>query len=331
MIKKGVVMDHWNQYWNSPGVLNSFSEGLSNEGYRGTIHKTWQSLLSELKSGSRVLDLGCGNGGLALLATEVSLVESKNFKIDAADAATINPVQQFHKQPAIARKLESITFHSEMPAENLGFEDHSLDAVISQFGFEYSDRKKSIKEVNRVLKQGGVFGAICHNASSAITEECRAGAEFIDHLLNHTPVFPLTEVILTLAEQAIPQLGDKGFQEYKIYRVQRNSVMWIIEQFRKQFNNAGHKVWLDEVEGRIQTVLDKLDSKHLPDIRRFLGFHYEQLSGQQKRIGEQASVALSEKDIEQLKLEFKTNGLSLNTAEIALEEGVTGWLLTATK
>ncbi|RUO67124.1 class I SAM-dependent methyltransferase [Idiomarina ramblicola] len=324
-------MDHWNQYWNSPGVLNSFAEGESNEGYRGTVHKTWQSLLSDLNKGSRILDLGCGNGGLALLATEVSDAENKSFKIEAADAASIDPVQQFQQQPAIAKKLEKITFHSDMPAEQLKFEDGSLDAVVSQFGFEYSDSKKSITEINRVLKKGGVFGAVCHNSNSAITEECRAGAEFIDHLLNHTPVFPLTEVILTLAEQAIPQLGDKGFQEYKIYRVQRNSVMWIIQTLRKQFNSAGHKVWLDEVEGRIQTVFNNLDSKHLTDIRRFLGFHYEQLNGQQKRIQEQANVALSEKDIEQLTSEFKTHGLNLNATEIALEEGVTGWLLTATK
>lgn len=324
-------MDHWSQYWNSPGVLNSFAEGKNNQGYRGAVHKTWQSLLSELKDGSRVLDLGCGNGGLALLATELSYAENKNLKIEAADAATIDPVQQFKIQPTIAKKLESITFHREMPAEHLGFKDHSLDAVISQFGFEYSDRKKSIKEINRVLKKGGVFAAICHNANSAITDECRAGAEFIDHLLNHTPVFPLTEAILTLAEQAIPQLGDKGFQEYKIYRVQRNSVMWIIQQLRKQFNSAGHQVWLDEVEERIHTVFDKLDSKHLSDIHRFLGFHYEQLSSQQKRIEEQANVALSEKDTQQLKSDFKTQGLSLNTAEIALEEGVTGWLITAIK
>lgn len=325
-------MEHWSEYWNNPGVLNSFAEGGQRKGYQGTVTRTWQSLLSDLEPNSSILDIGSGNGGLSILAFEVSEAENKNFRITATDSAKIDPVKQFEHQPNIVKKLKEISFFGETPTENLQqFEENSFDAVVSQFGFEYTNFDKSIPEIVRVLKKGGQFGAICHNSDSAIVSDCKAGCEFLDYILTQTPIFPLTEVILQLAEEALPQLGDKAFQDYKIYTVQRNSVLWCVQHLKTEFHGEAYAHWLSDLEYRIKSVFDNLTSKRLHDIRRFLRFHYEQLNNQKNRIEEQVRAALSESDIENLKTLASQSGLSLNAANLSLEEDVQGWLLTATK
>ncbi|WP_289117273.1 class I SAM-dependent methyltransferase [uncultured Idiomarina sp.] len=325
-------MEHWSEYWNNPGVLNSFTEGEQGKGYQGTVTRTWQSLLSDLQPGSNILDIGSGNGGLAVLALGVSEAENKNFKITATDAAKIDPVKQFAHQPNIAEKLKKISFYGQTPTEDLQqFEDSSFDAVVSQFGFEYTNFEKSVPEIIRTLKKGGQFGAVCHSSNSAIVDDCKAGYEFLDYLLTQTPIFPLTEVILLLAEEALPQLGDEAFQDYKIYKVQRNSVLWCVQHLKTEFRGEGYAHWLEDLEHRIKSVFDNLTNKRLGDIRRFLRFHYDQLNNQKVRIKEQAQAALNETEIEQLKALFSQNGLSLNAAQLSLEENVQGWLLTATK
>lgn len=325
-------MEHWNAYWSTPGVLNSFSEGVQGRSYRGTIARTWTDLLETLEPESRLLDLASGNGGLALLAAEVSHKYNKKFCITAADAANIDPVSQFQNEPELRKQLQNIKFYGNLPAEDLRqFSQKPFTAIISQFGFEYTQFEQSIPEIARALKQKGVFAAICHNSESSIVADCVIGSDFLNYLFNHTPIFPLTDVTLALAEETLPQLGEDAFQDYQAYKVQRNSVLWAIRQLRTHFPMDTYTHWINDLESRINSVFDNLTLKRLGDIRRYLKFHYDQLNHQRLRIEEQSRVALDTSKIEVLAQLFSKEGLSLNYIPIQLEEGAKAWLLTATK
>lgn len=60
-----------------------------------------------------------------------------------------------------------------VPMEQLPFDDGSLQAVVSQFGFEYGDVAKVTKEIARVLAPNGQVGLIVHRGDGPILEHNR--------------------------------------------------------------------------------------------------------------------------------------------------------------
>jgi SAM-dependent methyltransferase len=63
--------------------------------------------------------------------------------------------------------------------ELLPFEEASFDAVVSQFGFEYSRTHKTAHQMARVLKPAGRFSFIVHHAQSSVVSANRASLDAI--------------------------------------------------------------------------------------------------------------------------------------------------------
>lgn len=322
-------MQHWNEYWQHAGVLNSFAEGKANQGYEGAIKAFWDDCFGELKSTAKILDVGTGNGALALLAVDFASANKKRFKVEGADAAAIEPSKNAKED--IAKSIAKITFHSETPAEKLPHEDGSLDAVISQFGFEYADNDKALAEIARVLNAKGKFTALVHHQDSDLTVSSQHGAEILDQVLHHSPLFPTTDVIIQLSVQALQQLGDQKFQEYSVYRILRNNVMWIIQQMRGQFPQQHHQVFLDDVQRRFEDVFRNIHTGRINQVAEYLRFNFNQLLAHMNRLVDQVKAAMSADDIAALTKLAEKHGLKLEAKALELEEGVKVWALHATK
>src|SRR3990172_8345601 len=106
-----------------------------------------------LKSGERVLDVGCGTGVLTRMAAKA-----------VGSAVGIDPAP---KMIDIARKnviIENSNAEFRLAViENFPFEDNSFDCVLSSFMIHHlpPDLKlKGLAEVHRVLKPGGRFLAV---------------------------------------------------------------------------------------------------------------------------------------------------------------------------
>lgn len=98
---------------------------------------------------SKVLDLGAGTGKFTkLLLPYCPLLKA------------VEPI------PEMRKKLKELLSDSEIlarNAENLPFEDESLDSVFVANAFHWFDAPKALKEIHRVLKPGGGLGLIWLN------------------------------------------------------------------------------------------------------------------------------------------------------------------------
>jgi SAM-dependent methyltransferase len=100
---------------------------------------------AQVRSGDRVLDIGCGTGVLARVAAEHVAAKSQVTGLD------LN-----HGMLAVARRLQPQVDWRQGDARTLPFADASYDVVMSQFALMYfSDRTAALKEMVRVLRPGG--------------------------------------------------------------------------------------------------------------------------------------------------------------------------------
>lgn len=176
----GVSVKHWDSYWLSTETLSSFAQSNHKDGYQGDVLYFWNAIFKEFQNSANLLDIGCGNGALAVLAEQYP----NEFKITAIDAAKIDPIKHFNNNEKVSISLNKIKFISQMHCENLSFDDSSFDYLISQFGIEYSDIKQSLPEANRVLKSGGEVIALVHHRNSFITQDCQQGIKVLSQFIS---------------------------------------------------------------------------------------------------------------------------------------------------
>jgi ubiquinone/menaquinone biosynthesis C-methylase UbiE len=107
---------------------------------------------AKVKPGDRVLDVACGAGAATLAAAERAGPSGHVVGLD------VNP-----EMLAVARSKPTLIEWVEAPAEAIPISDASFDAVISQFGLMFfSDKKKALAEMMRVLRPGGAMAiAVC--------------------------------------------------------------------------------------------------------------------------------------------------------------------------
>lgn len=111
--------------------------------------------LSEIKYGSRVLDLACGAGGQTFEA--LNRVGEKGYVV----AADISETMLHHiREKAGSMNLRNISLVNS-PAEDIDVEPGSFDAVICRLGLMlFVSPERVLSSVNRALKPGGRFAAV---------------------------------------------------------------------------------------------------------------------------------------------------------------------------
>jgi ubiquinone/menaquinone biosynthesis C-methylase UbiE len=103
---------------------------------------------ADLRAGSRVLDVACGNGNAALAAAH------RFCKVVGLDY--VPALLQRGRERAAAERLE-IDF-VEGDAEELPFPAESFDAALSTFGVMFApDQPRAARELTRVVRRGGTI------------------------------------------------------------------------------------------------------------------------------------------------------------------------------
>jgi len=118
-----------------------------------------QQILARSRKGSRVLDLCCGTGMLSLIA------HSAGAEISVADIS-----QKSVELACLIAKKNGVTISGKTAdAESLPFADDSFDLVTCAGSLSYFNHSKGLKEISRILTDGGYF--ICVDS------------------LNHNPIY----------------------------------------------------------------------------------------------------------------------------------------------
>ena len=168
----------WDRYWQADRIA-SCMDGAGQSNYDDRVAAGWRAFFRALPAGSQILDLCTGNGAVAVIAAEISAVHGKNFAITGIDLADINPRRFVSRLGVIAR---DVTFIGKTSCESLAFADGSFDAVVSQYGIEYSNLDLSLPEAVRVMAPGGKLRLFLHAKEGTVvasTKKAIADADFL--------------------------------------------------------------------------------------------------------------------------------------------------------
>ncbi len=176
----------WGKLWRA-GVLHSCSTAIDGN-YDGRIAAFWQACFDGVAAGHRIVDIGTGNGALALLAKQHAEARGIGFDIHGVDAADIDPP----RWASDAASFTGIVFHPRTRMDALPFDDGSVALVISQYAFEYSrPRDATLREVFRAIGPTGSAALLLHSADSLISLTARQQLAACELLFDETAILDL--------------------------------------------------------------------------------------------------------------------------------------------
>lgn len=177
-------LQHWENYYRG-GAIVSCPLGPG-PGYTQELRNAWVEFFSGLPEGARILDIGTGNGAIALIALETAAAAGRRCEIHGTDLAQIDPARDVRDG---ARLFTGIRFHAQVATEQLPFEASSFDAVSGQYALEYTIVDQALREIHRVLKPGGQAQFILHHAESIVAQKARETLLQSALVLDETKVF----------------------------------------------------------------------------------------------------------------------------------------------
>lgn len=180
---RDMSVEHWEAYYRG-GAIATCPMGPSSS-YTLELRELWLGFFSALDDGARILDVGTGNGAIALLAKEAATAAGMRFEIHGADLAAIDPPRHVPNGVAL---FDGIVFHPGMPAEHLDFPTGSVDAVSGQYSLEYTDVGKALAEVWRVLRPGGRGLFVLHHEQSVLIRNARESLKHAALVLEDTKI-----------------------------------------------------------------------------------------------------------------------------------------------
>ena len=220
----------WTRYWRT-GAAHSCA-GSYSPAYEGAIAEFWRAGFSSLPFGSRILDLGTGNGPLPKIV--VAMASRADLQCDAIDLAQVAPAWFSELR---SEDRARVRFHSGCSMEALPFDAATFDMVVSQWGLEYSNLEVSTAEVLRVLAPGGRVQLLLHHVDALPVTLAVHEVAHLQWLLHDSPSLESVEHMLEpMALAATPQGRSKLMQDPQANQVkaafnaQQDAISLRIEQ-----------------------------------------------------------------------------------------------------
>lgn len=155
--------DPWGDFWaiNARGGAGSGGNGCLPQRWAAierVLSAQWQGFADIVAQGADVLDLATGDGRV------MGWMRARRPDLECIGVDL---------SPSLPPPPEGTQSRAGIAMEALPFEDGSMGAVVSQFGFEYGSVAKVTAEIARVLAPGGRVGLIVHRGDGPILEHNR--------------------------------------------------------------------------------------------------------------------------------------------------------------
>ncbi|MEW6996658.1 class I SAM-dependent methyltransferase [Colwelliaceae bacterium BS250] len=305
------MSNYWSQYWRQ-GHLTSFGDDIK-DNYIGALKQVWLAEFAQVTNEHQVLDLATGNGALIGLLYD-NKADGDYPSIDGIDLAEIQ----------ISAELLNVStktrFSGGVNCENLSFADHSQDLIISQFGIEYANFSKALKEVARVLKPDGRCQFICHHPLSIIVKPNQ-------DILRQSIAIQSSNGGLAIVKQLVKQLQlhGKGSVPSEKSRMKLNKFI------EKQTRADDVAFQATNFTALVRTVMNNLNDKAL-QLSIMNEFEAE-LKGSIQRLGDLIQACLSPARIKSFNKACQDSGLQINKFEPIkdAENCILGWQINITK
>jgi ubiquinone/menaquinone biosynthesis C-methylase UbiE len=302
----------WDRYWEQ-GLLHSCANAFAGN-YEGPIDARWRGWFAALPPGSRVVDIGTGNGAIAAIAASVSREQGTELEIHGVDLADIDPMRTVADAATV---LSGIVFHPRTSAAQMPFEEASVDAVCGQYALEYTPVEDVLSELARVLKPGGRAGFIIHHTASVILETTRAD-------LAHTDLILGKKGVLEAADRMLKRMDTAG-----------------ADAARAAFNKAAAGVTaaiqgtrypdlLQSLLGHLGQILEGVRTQQPKDLRRQVAGLRREVEANRVRLLDLAGAAMDGPQMADLVESLTARGFAAATPELIRHDPqrLMGWWMS---
>lgn len=317
--------ENWSRYWETAerrGQGTSFLDGRL-----PAVEAFWSACLHEHEAATTWLDLCSGNG--ATVRTWLDILGMRtSHRLVAVDAAVLRWTW-LDGHPAANR----IQLLDQTQAESIPLPNGHIDAVLSQFGFEYTDHRATLDELARLLRPGGVFCAVLHHADSQPLQI--AGAE-----LGHMDWLEEPEGWWTTALKMIEPLHHSRTEAGRQQLSQDPSANELLRRFNelkaqaqaRSESGRGADILQDTAQVIDQCFKATLQGQSPADVREAAASWSKALADNRFRLMELQAAALAGTDWMDLKAALSSAGFeNIAVQELRDEHGLWGWGLTTKK
>jgi len=313
----------WSVFWHS----NQLHSCMPVEEGHNILAPVWRDYFQALPPGATILDLGTGNGSLAVQAVSVSESKPLPFSIHGVDLADIDP----SRYVASADKLlAQVKFHPRTAMEHLPFDAESFDAIGSQYAIEYSNIKESVGEVFRVLKPGGRVRFLLHANDGVLKDRCRQQYEQAQTILA-SDLFPATTELLAALIEAETMNTQAAIQEAEVLILRVKNVFDVLQE---KFSDEEDRSLIDNLFAAVRSLPGLRKSHNLQALTKMSEDIQLLLRAQAKRLLAMQQAALDDIKVnemaEQLRL-LKFECISLERANTVTGAPCLGYWLYGEK
>lgn len=321
---------HWSSYW-AHGFLHSCGSAFTGN-YGDEFSAAWNQFFASLPVRARILDVGTGNGAIAVLARDFARGHAREFEVHAADAAEIRPDQMSR---ALGIDTTGIVFHGRTPAERTGLAAAAFTAVTSQFGIEYADWPAAVAEVRRLLAPGGRCCFVMHHADSVIVATSLEEVGHADFLIDTTRVLELARRIMRRL-QGVEAASDKAaamaaLQADPVAEAGRLEYNAAAASVTERIGAAKHPDLLRLALGAVNEAFKRRKSDGTAAALALLEQVEREIAHSRQRLRDLQSAACDAARLEERVCAVQASGLRLLRSEPLLRRGtdLTAWLLEA--
>ena len=198
-----------------------------------------------------------------MLAAETARATARHFHIVAVDQADIDPAAFVSRH---GEDYAAIIFLRDSAVEALPFPKAAFNAVISQYGIEYSDLEHSVPEAARLVASGGRVRFVVHAADGGVAEHAQIVIAEADLLLDEIDLpgaaarcFTAVLAVEREPHAGAPAAADAAFVGFQA-ALERTAAQIEKAEDQVMFRNSG-AVLLDTYQRRMHFDLDQLLAK----------------------------------------------------------------------